>query len=148
MINEKYSYRDFTGADLTAIDPAEFNDTEIVGSCFYREGQVNAHVFPNGMKGVTFIACNLDNVLVTGTNTIEPSCTHKKIKVQNDWDDWVLDDATELPIYPMNRRFREEAKLSVDPADIPATKWTKEERKAYKDNMRKKIFENERKKVQ
>jgi len=83
-INEKYSYKDFTNQDLS-FEPAEdFNNTRIVGSCFYQENKKNAKIFPKKMKGVEFDRCNLDNVKVNGTNKVLDTCTNKKIKVRDD----------------------------------------------------------------
>ena len=68
-MNEKYSHKDFSGKLLVDVDPKELNDTEIRGSCFAQEIPFGkqaefVQVFPKGMTGVTFVGCNLDNVLV------------------------------------------------------------------------------------
>ena len=84
------------------------------------------------MTGVIFKGCNLDNVIVPLGNTIIDSC-HRQIDVQNDWDDWILDDITLQPMEPMNKAERIKAGLSIDPKDIPNTKWTEEQRRAFED---------------
>jgi hypothetical protein len=98
MINEKYSYKAFPYHNLSFkhIPAKEFDNTEIVGSCFYQEyttvdTNVVKDIFPNGMKGVTFIKCNLDNVLIPQGNTIDGGC-NRIIKVQNDLNDWELNE--------------------------------------------------------
>ena len=59
-INEKYSYKDWFGLNLTTKPASDFNDSEIVGACF---SQDNPHtdVFPAGVVSLTFTRCNLDN---------------------------------------------------------------------------------------
>lgn len=123
--NKKYSFKDFTGQSFVNVDPQEFNNTEIVGSCFYRESSlldlsVIKNIFPIGMTGVTFSRCNLDNVNVPIGNTVSPNCCSRKIKVQNDREDWVL-DGTNKPVEPVAKKlFLQEGK-SIDPKDIPIT---------------------------
>ena len=136
MINKKYSYQAFPYHGLSFKDrPAsEFNNTEIVGSCFYQEWQegeldVVKDIFPDGIKGVVFIRCNLDNVYVPSGNKIVEG-THKTIKVQNDWDDWFLDDNLK-PKEPMNKEVRLKAKISINPKDIPKKKFTTKEREDF-----------------
>lgn len=109
--------------------PEEFNDTEIIGSCFYQECDfddpvVVKDIFPDGMKGVIFRKCNLDNVLVPLGNTVEADCTHKKIKIQNDLEDWILDNSLS-PIEPMNKAIFIELGISIAPKDIPSEKMEK-----------------------
>lgn len=129
VVNEKYSYKDFMHQSFKHLKADEFNNTEIVGSCFYQECEyddptVVKDIFPDGITGVTFRKCNLDNVLVPLGNTVEVDCTHKKIKIQNDLEDWVLDNALK-PIEPMNKEDFIRLGISIDPKDIPETKQTK-----------------------
>lgn len=139
-INEKYSYKAFPyhRVSFKSIPAKEFNNTIIVGSCFYQEWTegdktIVKDIFPNGMTGVIFKQCNLDNVLVPIGNTVQ-SGTHKKIKFQNDLENWIL-NKDETPKEPINKEQRLEANVSVDPKDIPAKKWTKEERDAFESNF-------------
>ena len=124
MINKKYSFKDFTAQSFASVDPSEFNNTEIVGSCFYQEAEPDTEVFPAGMVGVTFKRCNLDNVKIPPGNTVEGSCCHRKIKVQNDLEDWFLDTSLK-PVEPMSKKKFIELGISTDPKDIPATKLDK-----------------------
>jgi len=140
--NVKYSNKGFPYHDVSFKDiPAkEFNNTIIRGSCFYQEWvagdtQVIKDIFPDGMTGVVFDGCNLDNIYVDETkNTIIKDgitrCNNRKIKVQNDWEDWILDSE----LYgkePMNKEQRIAAGVSILPKDIPAKKFTQEERNAF-----------------
>ncbi len=143
VINEKYSYGDFTDQSLVDVPAEEFNDTDIVGSCFYQQDEPDSKVFPPSMKGVTFRRCNLDNVEIpspaVGPNgnvviTEGPdACCIKRIMVEpltpgavhDDADyqcgavDWIV-DGDNLPIEPMDKdRFIREGR-SQKPEDIPA----------------------------
>jgi len=118
-INEKYSYKDFTGQYLTDVPASEFNNSEIVGSCFYQEwldGDTMKDIFPAGMTGVKFTGCNLDNVFVPTGNVIEGG-THKRIRVQKDMEDWIVDSG-ENPVEPLHKKRFEELGLSIDPKEI------------------------------
>jgi hypothetical protein len=114
-VNEKYSHKDFTHKILTDTKPEEWNDTEVVNSCFYNE-QPLTKVFPDDIKGVTFIRCNLDNIVIPETCTIEGG-TNKLIQVQKDGEDWILDKDLH-PVEPLNKARYVKLGLSVDPAAI------------------------------
>ncbi len=137
--NLKYSHKDFTHQVFTGVDAAEFNDSEIVGSCFYHEAAYDpdaqgnspvdsmVHIFPPGMHGVTFLGCNLDNILVPGdpgTNLIGEGCSNRKIRVMNDMEDWVL-GANHKPTEPMDKKRFESEGWSTSPANLPAEKQDK-----------------------
>ena len=128
-LNEKYSYKDFTNKNLLDVDVKELNNTVIRGSCFYQEkswdeAKLYIKVFPDGMTGVTFDRCNLDNVEIPAGNIVLPTNSHKIIKVQNDWSDWEL-EANGTPKEPLNKKDYLDLGLSVDPKNIPAEKLDK-----------------------
>lgn len=130
-INEKYFYKDFSGMRFNALKPEEFNDSIIVGSCFYRDvhedckdEEIAVDIFPKGMAGVIFRRCNLDNVLVPAGNKVEDNCTNKRIKVQNDLCAWELDEDNQ-PARPIAEKMFAMLGLSTDPKDIPAEKMVK-----------------------
>ena len=89
-VNEKYSFKDFMNMDLSDEPAEDFSYTIIRGSCFYQENKKNVKVFPKDMVGVEFDGCNLDNVKVDDDNTVLPSCTNKKVKVEDDGFDWFV----------------------------------------------------------
>lgn len=120
MVNIKYSYKDFLDKDLTKEPASDFNNSEIIGSCFYQQKAPNTKVFPTGITSVKFVGCNLDNVLVPIGNTIEDSC-HRKIMIQNDLEDWVVNNSSE-PVEPVNKKKFERLQLSTDPKNIPIIK--------------------------
>lgn len=117
-VNKKYSYKDFMDKSLKGADVAELNNSTIIGSCFYQQENPDADIFPDGMTGVIFQRCNLDNVLVTAENTVDESNTHKKLKTQKDKCTWIL-DADNKPLEPLNKSKFIELDLSIDPLDIP-----------------------------
>ena len=121
--NEKYSHKDFTGQSFKDILAEEFNNSEIVGSCFYHEAhedelEVLKDVFPANVIGMKLINCNLDNVKIPVGAELVGNCCNRRIKVQNDTEDWVLDDNMN-PIEPINKKRRLRQGISIDPKDIP-----------------------------
>ena len=82
----EYSYKDFTGRNLTGhtIEPQV-----ITGSCFSQEKPDTA-VFPQNMTGVTFVNCNLDNCAIPEGNTVIGGST-RRFCVQEDGFDWLVD---------------------------------------------------------
>ena len=121
-INEKYSYKNFIRRKFKSIDAQEFNNTEIVGTCFYQENSPDSDIFPDEMAGVTFTKCNLDNVLIPLGNIVNGGC-NRRIKVQNPTidnptpEDWILDNLGN-PIEPVNKERFIKKGLSIDPKDI------------------------------
>lgn len=103
--------------------------TVIVGSCFYREsplgeeGDPQRHIFPETMTGIIFKRCNLDNIYIPPGNSIEDDAgipsSHRRIRVQNDLVDWIVDSSGN-PVEPVNIKAFQELGLSIDPKDIPA----------------------------
>ena len=119
IINEKYSFKDFTGQSFIDLDSDEFSNSEIIGSCFAQENESEKHIFPIGMIGVIFTRCNLDNVMLLGNNIIGKRCSNQRIMVQNDGQDWIIDSAHN-PIEPVSIKQHKKLNLSIDPADLPA----------------------------
>ena len=120
-ISEKYSHKDMTGWDLSR--EGNMNGLVIYNSCLSNETP-DAQILPQGLYGATFIACNLDNVLVPEGNTVI-DCTTRRYEVQNDLEDWVVDSESRTPIEPLNRKHFESLGLSIDPKSIPLEKMTK-----------------------
>lgn len=133
--NDKYSGKAFPYHGLSFKKETDLKPgTVIYASVFYQEwveGDVMKDIFPATMEGVTFYNCNLDNVYISPGNTVIGG-QHRKIQVQNDWDDWILEDNLK-PKKPMNKEEREKKNLSIKPNDIPKDKWTKEERKQFEE---------------
>lgn len=123
VVNEKYSNKGFPchGLSFKGVPVEEFNNLEIRRSCFYQEwiddGDTMKDIFPDDMIGVTFVKCNLDNVFVPSGNIIIGG-TNKRIRVQNDLEDWVV-DKNDKPVEPLHVKRFDRAGISVDPKDIP-----------------------------
>jgi hypothetical protein len=116
-MNEKYSYKDFTGMTLITTDPKEWNETEVIGSCFAQQNPKTS-IFPAGIKNVKFVKCNLDNVTLPGTCTMEGGI-NRQIQAQKDGEDWLVDDSLN-PIEPLNKAQFIKLGLSTSAAAIPA----------------------------
>lgn len=139
--NEKYSYKNFMDKTFNELDPKEFNDSTIIGSCFAQQPKIVANalsptppeayedIFPNGLSNVVFEKCNLDNVLIKAGMTVIGG-TNKRIRTMNDWEDWIL-DADSKPVEPMSKDEWVVANKSIDPKDIPNVKWTAEQQEQF-----------------
>ena len=117
-LNEKHSYKDYTNKEFTKTDAADWNNSEVVGTCFHQNVPKTA-IFPVGIKGVKFVRCNLDNVVIPKDCTLEGGC-HRWIAVQKDGCDWLLDD-TLAPVEPLNKAEYIKLGLSIEPSALPVT---------------------------
>lgn len=82
-----YDDKDCTGWDLS--DRADMDGLTIHGLCLSNESP-DAKVLPPNLTGVTFIACNLDNIFIPDGNTLI-NCANRRFKVQDDGQDWEID---------------------------------------------------------
>lgn len=128
-INWKFSCKDFTDKSLKKVSVKELNNTIIIGSCFYQNNEIDdvaelKDIFPDGMTGVTFKNCNLDNVYIPVGNTLI-DCVNKLIKKQNDGFHWKIDKKSNKFEKPINELFFDEQGWSKDPKDIPEKKESK-----------------------
>lgn len=74
------------------------NDEIIVCSCFSQQ-KPDTVIFPEEMTGVTFINCNLDNVLIPPGNTVEGGL-HRRYLTLEDGTDWIIDENNN-PVEPL-----------------------------------------------
>ena len=109
----KYSFKDYTNSPRVDIP----NDVVVYATMFLQE-MPDSHIFPENMKGVTFVNCNLDNVYIPEGNTVIGG-SHKRFKVQNDLRDWLIDENNK-PIELIGKEYWESEGYSVDPKDIPS----------------------------
>lgn len=85
----------------------------IYRSSFYWE-QPDSKPFRDDMRGVTFVNCNLDNLIIPNGNTVIGG-SQRKFKAQADGEDWIVNDQKQ-PLEPLNKeRFIAEGK-SIDPS--------------------------------
>lgn len=110
----KYSFKDFTNRSLR--DAKDLNGKTIYASVFLQEIP-DSRIFPENMKGVTFVNCNLDNVYIPPGNTVIGG-SQRRFRVQNDLRDWLIDENNK-PIEPLDKEYWESEGYSVDPKDIP-----------------------------
>lgn len=110
-----YSRKDFTGRNLT--ERTDMDGLTIYGSCFSQEIP-DTRCFPEDLRGVTFISCNLDNCYIPPGNNIEGG-THERYQVQNDLNDWLIDE-NNIPLACMDYLYFYKMGLPhPNPADIP-----------------------------
>lgn len=130
--NKKYSTKDFTNKSFLKVPAEEFNNTIIYGSCFFQYLDLDdkaelVKIFPDGITGVTFKFCNLDNVFVPEGNVLVNSI-NKLIKQQNDNYMWELDKKDKKPKKPISEFEFDKQGWSKDPKDIPK-EWKPKEAK-------------------
>lgn len=113
-MNEEFSFKDFTGQVVTGKLSGN-----IYASCFSQEIP-DSIVFPEGMKGVKFYNCNLDNCFIPEGNEII-GLQPRRFKVQNDLRDWEV-DKNDKPVKVLNEKYWRMNGFSVDKADIPEEK--------------------------
>ena len=115
--NDEWSFKNFTNGYLG--DKTIPRGIVIYASVFMQE-KPDSHIFPEDMTDVTFVACNLDNVYIPEGNMVIGG-SMKEFKVQNDGEDWVIDDQGQ-PVEPINKEAFEAVGVSTKPEDIPSKK--------------------------
>lgn len=102
--------------------PSElFNGKVVYASSFYHETP-KTRPFIGKLKDVTFVKCNLDNVLFDVQDKVTLiQCSCKNFSVQNDNEDWILDSELK-PIEPINKKMLELQGKNTDPMKIPKEK--------------------------
>ncbi len=118
--DEKLSRRIFTNWEFLSRPEYDFTNKVIYDSCFYNENP-DSDIFPLTTQNVTFINCNLNNIVLDPSFTVLGG-SHKRIKCQNDLNDWLLDDF-DNPVTPLDVHIYEKLKLPIpSPLDIPKNK--------------------------
>lgn len=115
-VNKKYSYGTFKRQSFLLTPAKDFDSTDIVGSSFYQT-EPYTNVFPDNIKAVRFIRCNMDNCVIPSGATVIGG-TNKHFKTMNDQEYWIVD--TEMkPIAPRDVDRFIVSKVSVSPDSIP-----------------------------
>lgn len=115
--NEEYSFKNYTRMSGISIP----NGTIVYRSCFSQDNP-DTPVFKEGMIGVTFYNCNLDNVLIPVGNIVGAENTQKRFRIQNDLNDWIVDTNNKPIEHFYKRKFEKLGLLVPKPEDIPQQK--------------------------
>jgi len=113
--NNKYSFVSFKRQSFVNVPVKEFDSSEIIGSSFYQDIPYSK-VFPDSIKGVKFINCNLDNCIIP-IGAIVIGGTNKHFKVMNDQEYWIV-DKNKNPIIPLDTIIFKRVGISINPRDI------------------------------
>jgi len=121
--NQDYDYDpDWSFKNFTNLNCPDLPDgITVYASSFYWE-QPDCHTFRDDLKGVTFIKCNLDNLIIPPGNVVI-DCHTRKFKCQNDGHDWCLDEKDNpVKLLCGDKPFVKFGLPIPTPADIPAEK--------------------------
>lgn len=81
--------------DIKSIDLNKLNGKTLY-ACNFSQEKPDTRVFPDNMKGATFICSNLDNVYIPEGNTIidnNGTCgSRKRYKTDDKGEDWLIDE--------------------------------------------------------
>ena len=113
-----YSHKDFTSQTL--IERTDLNGQFIRGSCFSQQVP-DSVIFPEGMTGVTYLNCNLENCVIPEGNTVI-DCETRRYAVQNDGNGWEIDENNVPTTVVDYLHFFKTGKKMPNPADIPNKK--------------------------
>lgn len=81
-----FSHKSFSGRKLRN---ADFSGVSVIRGSGFSQEQPDTEVFPDGLA-VTFINCNLDNVVIPAGCTVIDSST-RRFMAQEDGLDWLVD---------------------------------------------------------
>lgn len=119
--DDRLSFKNFSGWTFQDRPEYDFSDRVIYESSFNNETP-DTEVFSRDTRGATFIKCNLDNVVIPKGNIVI-DCTQRRFKVQNDGNDWEIDEQ-DNPVIPLigPKQFLKRGLEVPKPEDIPAEK--------------------------
>lgn len=131
--DDELSFRDFSGWNFDPREGFDFSGKTIYASSFSQESPETI-VFSDETKNVTFVKCNLMNVVLPLNSTVIGS-NQTTYAMQNDLRTWVVEKDCALgpflckyaPVKLMNEEYWELKGYSVDPDDIPNQKIEREE---------------------
>ena len=96
IYDDVLSFQNFSNQNFTENKEVSFTGKLIYASSFTQETPKSS-IFPKGTKGVTFVYCHLENVVIPENSlVINPDCNGtpcwtQPFKVQADGKDWILD---------------------------------------------------------
>ena len=120
--DDKLSLQNFSNMNFTE-SRVKFSGKAIYGTLFYNETP-DSSIFPPGTTGMTLVNCNVDNLILPLDTVVifNNGLQRKRFKVQNDGNDWIIDD-NNLPVKPLGHKLFMKLGLPVpDPTDIPLKK--------------------------
>lgn len=85
-IDNQYTNTDYTGLNLS--DRIDMDNLVIVGMCLSQP--IPRNILPPNLTNITFVDCNLDNVILPVSATIIGS-SNRMFKPQDDGLDWEID---------------------------------------------------------
>lgn len=113
--DDEWSFKNFVNQDLHHL--TQIHDVIIYSSQFYWE-KPDSNPFPSWAKNLTFIKCNLDNIIIPNDSVVI-QCSQKRFESQNDLNDWEI-DSDDNPVRPVIYQVFEKLGLDIPhPDDIP-----------------------------
>lgn len=111
--SDEFSFKRFGGSLIIP------SGTTVYATNFSREVP-DSTVFRSTMTGVTFLECNLDNILIPEGNIVKTiyRTPARRFRAENDLRDWLL-DTQDQPTRLIDEEYWDEKGYSVDPRDIP-----------------------------
>lgn len=118
--SDEYSRKSYANKDFVNINLP--SGSTVYASMFMNE-KLDMSIFPSTMTGITFLECNLDNIILPPGNLIINLYTYppKKFKMENDLRYWVLDEQGKAKKL-LEEDYWKNKGFSIDPKDIPAEK--------------------------
>jgi hypothetical protein len=110
--------KDCTGWEFKSRPEYEFPPGLVLDRHCFSQETPDADIFPDGMTGVTFLNCNLDNCYIPEGNTVVGG-SQRRFAPQNDLRDWEI-DYDDNPTTLINEESWTARGYSTDPQQIPA----------------------------
>lgn len=126
--------------NIRAITDDEWLAGTIVGSNLACEGTKPADFLPD--LPLVFERCNLDNVVLPKQAVMVPAteagraCSHNRIVVQNDREDWVCKWADDSPVQPADLKGALRDGRNTDPRALPTAAMTETDVRSAQDARR------------
>jgi len=106
VINEKYSFKDYTNQlkNNPGIDLTDANGTTIQGTNFHQDAFPFVDMAAMGLTNITFVDCDLDNIIVPESCTMKGCCNRylrqKFNEETQEYEYWLCDvDGNYLEVF-------------------------------------------------
>ena len=117
-VDDELSFKIFTNWNLKE-HQFDFNGKTVYASSFYNETP-DSDILPDGIKDVTFLKCDLNNIIIPEGNTVI-DCSQERIELMNDMRDWITDPEGNAQKV-VGEEYWVSKGVSVDPQVIPSKK--------------------------